>query len=49
MLHDGLIEFEKLERLFKTVLPEAPTADIIPSEFVDYFAEIRRRVKLATE
>lgn len=43
MLHQELIEFEELERHFQDVLPNAPKADIIPSEFRDYFAEIRRR------
>jgi hypothetical protein len=45
MLHQGLIEFEELERFFHTVLPDAPQADIIPDDFRDYFEEVRRRVE----
>ncbi len=44
MLHQNLIEFKALERHFHAILPNAPQADIIPSEFQDYFEEIRRRV-----
>ncbi len=44
MLHEGLIEFGELERYFNAILPDAPEADIIPSEFRDYFEEIRRRL-----
>ena len=44
MLHEGLIEFGELERYFDSILPDAPKADIIPSEFHDYFEEIRRRL-----
>ncbi len=44
MLHQDLIEFGELERHFYTILPEAPKADIIPSEFRDYFDEVRRRL-----
>lgn len=44
LLHEGLIEFGELERHFNAILPEAPKADIIPSEFRDYFEEIRRRL-----
>ena len=44
MLHEGLIEFGELERYFNSILPDAPKADIIPSEFRDYFEEIRRRL-----
>jgi hypothetical protein len=43
LLREGLIEFGELERHFNAILPEAPDADIIPSEFRDYFEEIRRR------
>lgn len=45
MLNKGLIEFGELERYFITILPDAPQADIIPSEFQTYFEEIRRRVQ----
>lgn len=45
LLHQGLIEFADLERHFNTVLPNAPQADVIPSEFRAYFEEIRRRVR----
>jgi hypothetical protein len=45
MLGEGLIEFGQLERHFRTVLPNAPKADIIPDEFRDYFEEVRRRVE----
>lgn len=44
MLHEGLIEFGELERHFNSILPDAPEADIIPSEFRDYFEEIRHRL-----
>ncbi|MBU0491460.1 MAG: hypothetical protein KKA73_02740 [Chloroflexi bacterium] len=44
LLHAGLIEFDELERHFSTILPDTPQADIIPSEFSDYLAEIRRRL-----
>ncbi|MBL7065839.1 MAG: hypothetical protein ISS49_16810 [Anaerolineae bacterium] len=44
MLREGLIEFRELERHFNAILPDAPKADIIPSEFRDYFEEIRRRL-----
>ena len=44
MLHEGLIEFGELERYFDSILPNASKADIIPSEFRDYFEEIRRRL-----
>ena len=43
LLGEGLIEFSELERHFESILPDAPSADIIPDEFRDYFAEIRRR------
>jgi len=45
MLKEDLIEFDELERFFKQVLPQAPRADIIPSEFEDYFVELRRRTR----
>jgi len=45
MLHQGLIEFGELERLFNIILPAAPKADISRTEFRAYFDEIRRRVK----
>jgi hypothetical protein len=40
MLREDLIEFDELERLFREVLPQAPQADIIPSEFEDYFIQL---------
>ena len=43
LLHGKLIEFEELERHFHAVLPEARKADIIPTEFREYFQEIARR------
>ncbi len=43
MLQQGLIVFEELARHFQTILPHASEADIIPSEFKDYFEEIHRR------
>ena len=45
LLHEGLIDFGELERYFNEILPEAPKADIIPSEFRDYFEELRRRLQ----
>jgi hypothetical protein len=45
MLHDGLIEFTQLESHFAEVLPQAPEADIVPSEFRGYFEEVRRRIE----
>ncbi len=44
MLHEGLIEFSELERLFEQVLPQARRADIIPQEFQAYLDEVRRRI-----
>jgi hypothetical protein len=41
---EGLIAFGELERHFRTVLPRAAQADIIPREFEDYFEEVRRRI-----
>lgn len=43
MLREDLVTFEKLERYFRAVLPRAPEADIIPSEFSTYFEEVRSR------
>ncbi len=43
LLRQGLIGFEELQQHFETILPDAPQADIIPSEFRDYFGEIHRR------
>jgi Nucleotidyltransferase of unknown function (DUF6036) len=48
MLREDLIEFEELQQHFESILPDAPKADIIPSEFRDYFEEIRRRWREAT-
>lgn len=45
MLHQGLIEFGELERLFNVILPDAPKADISRAEFQAYFDEVRRRFK----
>lgn len=45
MLREDLIEFDELERFFRQVLLQAPQADIIPSEFEDYFVELRRRTR----
>ena len=39
------VRFDELERLFRQVLPQAPQADIVPKEFEDYFAELRRRTR----
>ena len=49
LLREGLIEFVELERHFYTILPEAQEADIIPSEFCDYFGETRRRYEQMPE
>jgi len=43
LLREGLIEFTELERHFNIVLPDAPSADIIPGEFRDYFEGTRIR------
>jgi hypothetical protein len=43
LLHAGLIEFGELERLFRAVLPDVSKTDVIPSEFCDYFDQVRRR------
>lgn len=43
LLDEDLIEFGELERHFQTILPEAARTDIMPSEFREYFDEIRRR------
>lgn len=45
MLQQGLITFAELERHFDAVLPHVIEADIIPSEFRDYFEEIRRKAE----
>ena len=45
MLREGLIEYGDLEGHFNDVLPQAPKADIVPSEFRAYFEEIRRRLE----
>jgi hypothetical protein len=44
LLRERLIEFGELESHFNAVLPDAPKADISPSEFRAHFEEIRRRV-----
>lgn len=44
LLCERLIEFGELESHFNAVLPDAPKADISPSEFRAHFEEIRRRV-----
>ena len=44
LLSERLIEFGELESHFESILPHAPKADILPSEFRDYFEEIRRRL-----
>ena len=43
MLREQLITFDELERFFEQALPLAPTTDIDPQEFQDYFDELRRR------
>ena len=43
LLSEGMIEFRELEHHFNTILPEAPTADIIPSEFREYLEQVRHR------
>jgi hypothetical protein len=43
LLREGLIEFGELESHFNAVLPDAPKADILPSEFREHFQGIRRR------
>jgi hypothetical protein len=43
MLRQGLIAFTELENHFNAILPYAVKTDIIPSEFRDYFEEVRRR------
>jgi hypothetical protein len=44
LLRERLIEFGELESHFNAVLPDAPKADISPSDFRAHFEEIRRRV-----
>ena len=44
LLRERLIEFGELESHFNAVLPDAPKADILPSEFRDHFQEIHRRL-----
>ena len=43
LLREGMIEFRELEHHFDIILPEAPSADIIPSEFREYLEEVRCR------
>jgi hypothetical protein len=45
MLRTDLIVFDELERLFNEILPQAPQADIIPTEFKGYFAQLRRSTR----
>jgi hypothetical protein len=45
MLGQRLIEFDELERLFNSILPDAPKADISRAEFSAYFNEVRRRTQ----
>jgi len=44
LLREHLIQFGELEAHFNAILPHASKADILPSEFRDYFEEIRRRL-----
>lgn len=39
-----LIDFSELQKHFQAVLPRAAQADIIPSEFQQYFQDLQRRV-----
>jgi hypothetical protein len=45
LLREHLIEFGELEAYFNSILPDAPKADILPSEFRGYFEEVRRRLE----
>ena len=44
MLQTGLIEFNELEQLFQTILPDVSKVDIDPKEFRNYFEELKRRL-----
>lgn len=44
LLRQRLVRFEELEAYFNAILPDAPKADILPSEFRSYFEEVRRRL-----
>lgn len=43
MLKARLVEFATLEQYFDAVLPKASRADIDPTEFLAYFAEVKKR------
>ncbi len=43
MLSSGVIEWPELVQHFRAILPRARSADIVPEEFLAYFAEIERR------
>jgi hypothetical protein len=43
LIKQGLIAWEKLETLFKSILPRSASADIDPGEFQQYFDTLKRR------
>lgn len=43
LLNGGFIQFEELQHHFEVILPDAAKADIIPSEFRDYFEQVRHK------
>jgi hypothetical protein len=43
LLRERHIKFGELEAHFNAILPDAPKADVLPSEFRGYFEEVRRR------
>jgi hypothetical protein len=45
LLRDRHIEFGELEAHFNAILPDAPKADVLPSEFRGYFEEVRCRLR----
>jgi len=45
MLKENLISWEELETDYRSILPEAHTADINPKEFKIYFATLKQRIQ----
>ncbi len=44
LVKSNLIDLAELQRLFQSILPRAAQADIIPSEFQQYFQDLLRRL-----
>jgi hypothetical protein len=44
LVKSNLIDIDELQKHFRAVLPRAAQADIIPSEFLQYFLDLLRRL-----